>query len=154
MNQAAFRASPILKLISVVSLLRPTVDRVLISGDKAAISDSTARNLGCENVVDLIEVGFELRQLIARADLSAGDTEVEVDVRVHTRQQMLQDQPAVIAAGFEGQFPAVTWRSARLVRRQRIEVARCKHHIQPFHQGTVLEASALTPSRTASVTRR
>ena len=67
--------------------------------------------------VDLIEVGLEVRELIARAYLRRSDSQVEIDVRVHACQQMLQDKAGVVSAGVEGDLPAAAELAVGLVSR-------------------------------------
>ena len=61
--------SPILKLISVFSLSRPTFDTSLTSGEQRCHLRLDRPDLRRQHRVDLIEIGLELWQLIARADL-------------------------------------------------------------------------------------
>ena len=144
-----------LKLIIEVSLRRPIFSRSPIRGETAAISASTAPTGSASTRVDLVKIGLELGQLIAGADLRAGDAEIKIDVRVHARQQLLQDEKVGIVAAVEGQHPASGRGSTCLKSGQRIEVARREDDVELLHQGTVLRSGRwLMPSRTAQVTRR
>jgi hypothetical protein len=55
------------------------------------------------------------RKLRAGAYLRGGDAEVEVDVRIHARHQLLQDERVGVIASLKGDDPAATRAAAGLI---------------------------------------
>ena len=95
-----------------------------------------------QHAVDLVKIRLELGQLIAGADLRGGNAKIKINVRIHARQQLLQDEKAGIVAAVECQHPASGRGPACLKSGQRVEVSRREDDIELLHQGTVLEAAA------------
>ena len=111
-----------------------------------------------EDRVDLVEVVSQRRQLVPGADRRGGDAEVEIDMRVHAHEQLLEDQRPPAHGRVEGHAPAPTRRPAEAELRQRRQVTICEGDIEPLHARPVVEAARrdafLHPDRHPTIERR
>jgi hypothetical protein len=92
-----------------------------------------------EHFVDLVKVVLEPCQRVARTHLRRRDPEVEIDVRVHSEQEMLHDHDAAARPRGERGAPRVGWRETAAVQVEGVQIAVGEHDIQSLHSRPVLE---------------
>ena len=72
-----------------VAVRRSSFSSSPISGETWAICALDGGHLFGQYGVDLVEIGFDGGQPIARRRPLGGNSQIEIDVRVHARQQLL-----------------------------------------------------------------
>ena len=100
-------------------------------------------NHGPEDAVDPIKVGLQVGDLVSRNHLDGGNAEVEVDVRVHPEEEVLENERTPALSGFERPRSRAGRPRLRVSLLQRIEVPLRKRDVQSLHPGVVLELPSL-----------
>ena len=91
--------------------------------------------------IDLIEIGMDSGKLVAGRNGWGGNAQVQIDVRIHGDQELLQNERRAITGRFERDSPTASGLPSRLDLRQGVKIAIGEHDIEPLHQRTVLKSA-------------